>query len=135
MDFHRIRTAHLRLGRRGENAACRFLNARNFDILLKNYRTSSGEIDIVARDGMTLCFIEVKTRRPTSKSRPAQGLSQHQKKRICAAAMHYLAEISSPSAPFRFDLIEVVMSRWRLRELRHWPSHFTREELFNARRT
>jgi putative endonuclease len=134
MNFHKSRTAHLRLGRRGERTACRFLRGRNFDILLRNYRTSSGEIDLVARDGMILCFIEVRTRRSTSKSRPAQGLSERQKKRICDAAMHYLGEISSPSVPYRFDLVEVILSGWALRELRHWPSHFTREEISKAHR-
>ena len=57
------RAAHLVLGRRGEEAAVRLLLAKGYTILARNWRVRSGELDIVARDGRTLVFVEVKTRR------------------------------------------------------------------------
>lgn len=124
MDFRRAKTRHLRLGRRGEAAACRYLRHRGAEVLLRNYRAPGGEIDIIARDGLTLCFIEVKTRRATAINRPATGLSARQEDRIRHAAMTYLREIGHPRLPWRFDLVEVIMGRRDIHELRHWPRHF-----------
>lgn len=95
------------------------------DILMRNYRREAGEIDIIARDGAAICFVEVKTRTNAMKSRPAEGLSEKQKSRICRAAMHYLKEIGSPAIEYRFDLVEVVLSRFSISEIRYWTSHFT----------
>ena len=57
--------ARLSLGKRGEDLACRALRRRGYAVLARRYRTRWGEIDIVARDGDTLVFVEVKTRRST----------------------------------------------------------------------
>ena len=122
--FSFLRAEHLRIGRKGENIACAFLKNRFSEILFRNYRTSGGEIDIVARDGSILCFVEVKTRRSSSRQRPAQGLSSKQKKRIHSAAMDYMKEINSQKIIFRFDLIEVILSPWDVQELRYWENHF-----------
>lgn len=123
--FSFLRAGHLRIGRKGENIACSFLKNRFSEVLFRNYRTSGGEIDIVARDGSILCFIEVKTRRKSSRQRPAQGLSSRQKKRIHSAAMGYMKEINSQKIIFRFDLIEIILSTWDVQELRYWKNHFT----------
>lgn len=116
----KAKNAHLRVGRRGEKMAASFLASRNFDIILQNYRCSSGEIDIIARDGSTLCFVEIKTRRHKSKSRPARGLTAKQRERIRKAAKHYIHKINNPVMPYRFDLVEVILSPWDIRELRYW---------------
>lgn len=127
MDFRRAKSRHLRLGRRGEDAVCRFLRDRGAEVLLRNYRplAGRGEIDIIARDGLTLCFIEVKTRRVTATSRPAAGLNLRQQRRIRRVAMAYLREIGRPRVVWRFDLAEVVVGSWDIRELRHWAGHFS----------
>jgi putative endonuclease len=130
LSFHQARTAHLRIGRRGENLACSLLLAKNCEILCRNYKVKSGEIDIVARDGGILVFVEVKTRRHTTRSRPAAGLSEKQKKRIYRAGMRYLKEIESPRVIYRFDLIEIVISPFRIHEARHWQGHFSSSTLF-----
>lgn len=122
--FVKLRAGHLRLGRRGETIVCRLLRSKRIDVLVRNYRCANGEIDIVARDGSVLCFVEVKTRRTGSRSRPAAGLSKRQKKRIRRAALTYMREIGRPRVPYRFDLVEVVLPRFGIRELRHWRGHF-----------
>lgn len=75
------RAAHLALGRRGEAAACRLLEAKGFDILARNWRVKAGELDIVARDGAGVVFVEVKTLHRKGFFRPLDNLSAHQKKR------------------------------------------------------
>lgn len=129
MNFQRSRKRHLRLGRRGENLACRLLKEKNYDILCRNYKVKSGEIDIVARDGGVLVFVEVKTLRDTTRSRPAVNLKFHQKRRIFRAAGNYLRAIGNPGVPFRFDLVELVLSAWRVHEIRHWTEHFSSKDL------
>lgn len=112
------RAAHLALGRRGEAAACRLLEAKGFDILARNWRVKAGELDIVARDGASVVFVEVKTLHRKGFFRPLDNLSAHQKKRNFQAAQLYLRMIGGTGLPVRFDLVEVVASRWRLREIR-----------------
>ncbi len=124
LGFKLARAAHIRLGRRGERLAAAFLRSRNYDIIVRDYRCDFGEIDIIARDGATFCFIEVKTRRSSSRSRPAEGLSEKQKFRIRRAATHYLAEIGMRDALRRFDLVELMLSGWDCTELRHWEMQF-----------
>ncbi len=132
LSFHQARAEHLRTGRRGEKLACSLLLAKNCEILCRNYKVKSGEIDIVARDGGILVFVEVKTRRHTTRSRPAEGLSERQKKRIYRAGMKYLKEIESPDVIYRFDLIEIVISPFRIHEARHWQGHFSSRDLFKT---
>ncbi|MFZ2655737.1 MAG: YraN family protein [Victivallales bacterium] len=124
IPFARLRAGHLRLGRRGEDIASSFLKNKRYDILLRNYKVASGELDIIARDGSMICFVEVKTRHSGFKGRPAEGLSEKQRKRIRRAAMNYLREIGHPAVAYRFDLIEVMLSRWDVTELRHWKDRF-----------
>lgn len=125
LTFKQAKTAHLRLGRQGEKLASRYLRYLNIEILVKNYRNKRGEIDIIARDGKVICFVEVKTRRLTSKTRPAAGLRHNQQLRISQSASSYLKEIGRPQVVYRFDLIEIVMGRWDIRELRYWKNHFS----------
>ncbi|WP_302452734.1 YraN family protein [Victivallis vadensis] len=120
------RAAHLALGRRGEAAACRLLEAKGVDILARNWRVKAGELDIVARDGAGVVFVEVKTLHRKGFFRPLDNLSAHQKKRNFQAAQLYLRMIGGTGLPVRFDLVEVVASRWRLREIRHHHDYLPR---------
>jgi len=120
MNFRSARSRHLRLGAFGEKAARRMLRSKGMEILLTNYRNRGGELDIVALDGTTICFVEVKTRRHGSKARPAENLSSAQMARISRAAKIYLEEIGDPALPHRFDLVEVVVGRWDVDSLWHW---------------
>ncbi len=120
----------MRLGTRGEKLACAFLRSRDMDVLARNFRCPAGEIDIVARDGAILCFVEVKTRFAGSKSRPASGLRISQMRRIHRAGMVYLREIGRPSCPVRFDLAELVLGSFDIREFRYWEDHFSSKSLF-----
>lgn len=118
-DFARRRARHLALGRRGENDAVRLLEYHGCLILARNFRVRAGELDIVARDGAVLVFVEVKTRRRRDAYRPADNLSPRQLRRNFAAARIFRQDYASPAFPCRFDLIEVVRTGRRLLEIRH----------------
>lgn len=119
VPFARRRAAHLRLGRRGERLACRLLRRLGLEILLRNYRHGRGEIDIVARDGETLCFVEVKTRRRRGLYDPARAVGRAKKQILLRTARHYLREIGRPPVPHRHDIVELVIPGIRV----HYASY------------
>jgi putative endonuclease len=118
------------LGRHGEQLAADHLSARGFRILERNARTRAGEIDIIAFDGHTLVFAEVKTRRVSSRRRPIRedqqpliALRTRQRARLRRLATAWLSN-SRRSRPFaadiRFDAIGVLVDgRGALRRLDH----------------
>ena len=131
MSYLSAKSKHLRLGARGEKIASKLLRHKNYSILCSNYKVKSGEIDLVARDGENLVFVEVKTRRATTRSRPAEGLSAKQKKRIYHAAQNYLRQIDNPNVIYRFDLIEIILSRFKIHEIRHWENNFSKPATYS----
>ena len=124
-SFKSLRARHLRLGRRGERLATKLLRHKYYDILVRNYNSPRGEIDIVARDGATLVFVEVKTRFHTTQNRPAAGLRLKQIKRISSAGLYYMNALQSETIRYRFDLIEIICNRWDVIEAYHWEDHWT----------
>jgi putative endonuclease len=106
--FFRRRGHHIRLGRRGEEAAERHLESRGYRVLERRYRTRAGEIDFIAVDGPTLVFVEVKTRSSLTFGRPAEAVGPRKRARIAAAASLYLAFRGGAERPCRFDVVEVV---------------------------
>ena len=123
--FARRRARHLRLGRRGERLARTLLQRLGLDILVTNFRCAAGEIDLVAREETTLCFVEVKTRRYRPNSRPADAVGPAKQRRIVRTAHRYLREIGRPDLPYRYDIVEIILDRWRLVEVRYWRNAFS----------
>ncbi|MCG3172622.1 MAG: hypothetical protein GMKNLPBB_00776 [Myxococcota bacterium] len=82
------------LGRRSEDAACRWLADRGFRILERNYRTRFGEVDIIAESEGFLCFIEVRSRGGPRLENPAHSIGAHKQQQVLKAAMQYLASRS-----------------------------------------
>ena len=101
---------HIRLGRRGEEAAERHLACRGYRILERRYRTRAGEIDFIAEEGATLVFVEVKTRSSLGFGRPSEAVGSRKRARIAAAASLYLAIRGGPERSCRFDVVEVLES-------------------------
>src|SRR6185437_3918670 len=77
------------LGDRGERAAARYLRSKGLRIITRGYRTRLGEIDLIARDGDTLVFVEVKSRR---RGVPAEAVTLAKQRRLTLAALQFLAE-------------------------------------------
>ena len=124
--FTILKAKHLKLGRQGERTACRFLRNKSYDILMRNYKVKRGEIDIIARDGSIVCFVEVKTRKYSKeKIRNTKTLlSFKQSKRIRNASKHYLFELGNPKVVFRYELIEIFFKNYRINTIYHWQHDF-----------
>ena len=93
------------LGDRGERAAARFLRRQGLRVLMRGHRTRSGEIDLIARDGDTLVFVEVKARR---QGVPAEAVTPEKQRRITLAAMHFLRKHHLLEQRSRFDVVAIV---------------------------
>jgi putative endonuclease len=95
------------LGKLGEELACAELARRGYAILATRHRTRFGEIDIVARDGEVLAFVEVKARTSTRAGSAAEAITAWKRRRIAAMALDYLAWIGQLEAPCRFDVVAI----------------------------
>jgi putative endonuclease len=82
-----------------------------WQIVEERYRAAGGEIDLIARDGDTVVFVEVKTRQDERRMSPAEAVDAAKRRRIAAAAEAYSAEHLSPQTPCRFDVAEVRVGR------------------------
>ena len=99
---------HLLAGRRGERIACRFLLRLGFDILVRRYRGRSGEVDLIALEGDTLAFIEVKTRSSRQYGDPWEFVDWEKQQRLRRTAEAFIAEYNLGQYAYRFDIVAVV---------------------------
>jgi len=105
------RQAAFRLGLSAEARAAAFLIAKGFRIAAKRWRSAAGEVDIVARRGKLLIFVEVKARERIDDA--AYSVTERQKRRIAGAAAAWLAaNPSDASCDIRFDALLIAPRRW-----------------------
>jgi putative endonuclease len=96
------------VGRYGERVAAEYLVGAGLQIIEQNWRCSAGELDIVAREGATLTFCEVKTRRSIAFGTPAQAVVARKQRRIRQLALRWLDEHGGGWAEVRFDVVSVL---------------------------
>lgn len=97
------------LGTEQEQRAAAFLIKNDYLILAKNFRCKAGEIDLIARDGAYLCFIEVKYRSGTTKGYPAEAINLNKIRRITRTAQFYMLLHQIPQeTPCRFDAVVIL---------------------------
>ena len=97
------------LGRRGEEAAARFLDRRGYDIIARNWKCAVGEADIIARDGSSLVFVEVKTRTDCQKGFPSEAVTPTKREKYEKIACMFLAEYDTVDISVRFDVVSIVV--------------------------
>lgn len=112
------------LGPRGENAAAKHLRSLGYRIITRNFRTDLGEIDIIARDGNTLVFVEVKTRADDATA-PENQVNEHKQRQLTKVAKLYLSRYGIPRPPARFDVVAIVWPTGRDPQIRHLPNAFS----------
>jgi putative endonuclease len=83
---------------------------RGYAIVDRRYRTRAGEIDIIARDGQTLVFVEVKTRRSARRGLPVEAITRRKRRQIVLMASDYLARRRPRARICRFDVVSVAMN-------------------------
>ena len=97
-------------GTQYEERAAEYLIAQNYQILERNYRIRSGEIDIIARDGTVLVFIEVKYRKDDESGNPLEAVDIRKQRKIIKVARYYLYQKKYGDVPCRFDVIGICGS-------------------------
>jgi putative endonuclease len=100
-------------GARGEERAAAFLREQGYRILDRNYRCTLGEVDIIARDGSTVVFVEVKTRSSERFGTPQAAIGLQKQKRMTAIALYYLKGKGWLGKPARFDVAAVSLDEGR----------------------
>ena len=105
------RLSKIEIGDLGERIACAKLRAEGVKVLYRNYRgPKGGEVDIVVRDGDTLAFVEVKTRTSRGYGRPMDAVNPAKQELIERGANSWLHLLGRRDMPWRFDVIEVILS-------------------------
>ena len=95
------------LGREGEDRAAKFLAKRGYRILERNYRTRSGEIDLIALDRGVVVFVEVKTRTSNAFGAPELAVTPQKQRRMLKAALGYMKYKKLHQVPCRFDVVAI----------------------------
>lgn len=107
------------LGRWGEDRATEYLQAKGYEILGRNIRTEYGEIDLLARQGATLVFIEVKARSSQVYGHPEESVSIMKQKHMADAAESYLQNHPELDGDWRLDVIAVTRRLYQAPEIIH----------------
>ena len=112
-----------RLGQWGEGHARRYLEGKGYSVLTTNYRCRWGEVDIVARQGQDLVFVEVRTRRGTGFGTPEESVTATKSQRLIATAQDYLESNGLEQAQWRVDLVGINLDgAGKLLKVEH-PEH------------
>ncbi|MEW5798022.1 MAG: YraN family protein [Bacteroidota bacterium] len=98
-----------KIGDLGETVAENFLRQQGYTIIEKNFYYQHGEIDIVAKDGDTLVFIEVKSRRSERFGTPEESVTPKKQELLRRTAEGYVASKNLPDTDCRFDVVSVIM--------------------------
>lgn len=96
------------LGKQGEEIAVKFLKKKGYTIIQKNFKTSLGEIDIIARDGDKIVFVEVKTRADDMFGHPFEAVGHKKKEKIRKTALCFMKRLKRES-PARFDVLGIYV--------------------------
>ena len=94
----------------GEDLAVRELERRGYAVLARRYRRRSGEIDIIAADGRTVVFVEVKTRDGQDYGSASAAVTALKQRRLIATARDYLSRQRLVDVPCRFDVVAVYLT-------------------------
>ncbi len=103
-------TDRQRLGARGEAMAADALRAAGYEIVAADVRTKSGQIDLIARQGDDLVFVEVKTRRGVAFGTPAEAVTAAKRHHLLTAAQEYLADHDALDHTWRIDVVAILLT-------------------------
>lgn len=113
------------VGRAGEEAAARHLTDRGYTIVERNWRCRSGEIDLIAHEGTTLVFIEVRSRsNPVRFGTAVEAITPRKCRQVREVANYYLRQQARFERSVRFDVIAVTFLRDGITDIKHLPGAF-----------
>jgi putative endonuclease len=100
-----------RLGKKGEALAEEYLKRKGFQILKRNYRYGRKEIDLIAREGNTIVFVEVKAGKSKDFGAPQERVNLRKQRNLTEAAHHFIQEENVTDCDFRFDVLAINYQR------------------------
>lgn len=109
------------IGRQGEELAADFLRQKGMEIVARNVYTPAGEIDIVARDGETTVFVEVKTRRSAAYGAAVEAITPRKLAAMQGSAEYYAAQHGLWDLPMRIDVVTIEWTKERY-AIVHYPN-------------
>lgn len=115
------------VGNAGERIAAAFLERSGCKILERNFRRPTGEIDLIARDGKAVVFVEVKRRSSLRYGHPAEAVNRAKQLHILRTGLLYLAEKGLDDVPVRFDVVEVLPD-----DVRHIKAAFDATDMMDS---
>lgn len=115
---------NISIGARGEEIAAAYLRGQRFAILERNFRCKGGEVDIVAREGKTIVFVEVKSRRSESYGPPQLSVTSFKQRQISKAALTWLAKNRLHDTSARFDVIAILLRDHQVPAIDHIRNAF-----------
>ena len=96
------------LGDRGERAAVGYLKQQGFRIVARQHRNHYGEVDIIAQEGQSIVFVEVKTRTSTNDGQPFEAVDLRKQEKITRVALAWLKQNKRLEQPARFDVVSIL---------------------------
>jgi len=99
--------ARVLFGKAGEDLECEELSRRGYEILARRYRRRGGELDIIARDGATIVFVEVKTRDGRAFGDGGEAITAIKRQRMARLALDFLSRHRLTGCPCRFDVVSI----------------------------
>ena len=104
-------TKRTQTGAYGEQIAAHYLVRQGYQILAQNWRCPEGELDVVAKQGNTLVFVEVRTRRGSRMGTPEESVTWAKQQKLIQLADAFLADYDNPDCDWRIDVIAVVLDK------------------------
>lgn len=101
----------INLGKLGEKVAAVFLKRNGYVILERNFSCLLGEIDIIARDGESIVFVEVRTKGSDEFGLPMESVQENKQRRLIKVARSYIKSHKLYNAYFRFDLVSILVKQ------------------------
>ncbi len=116
--------SRINLGKYGEDLAAAYLKKKGFLIIVRNYRQKTGEVDIIANDGETLVFIEVKTRSSLLFGQPFEAVTPAKQKQLNRIALEYITRNKIKAQAARFDVISILIEKNKQPKINHLQNCF-----------
>lgn len=113
----------MNVGSLGEHLARQYLQDKHYSFLTANFRTRTGEIDLIFKDHETYVFVEVKTRLSDRLGKPYEAVGFHKKQRMKRAIDYYLMTNKISESPLRVDIVSILLqSNGKIDDLKHFEN-------------
>ena len=118
--------SHLATGRRGERAAFFYLRRKGFIVVARGWRSgiARGDLDLVAWEGDTLCFVEVKTRTTRTVATAEASVDEQKRRTLRRLARHYLRQLTNQEVLVRFDILSIYFETGKAPDYDHFRGAF-----------